>query len=294
MFLFNLMMCMFAPFFTSYCIYYLYFRTVGKIKPKKSKFKKVRWKEKNILFRLFIAFPRQLAHDTIRRNPDEFPVSEQGLYIIEGEQGAGKTTLMTYLLEQKKKKYPALKIYTNYNYLEQNEEFKDWKMQFNYQVGETGAIYAIDEIHIWLCSSLQSKDFPPELLTEICQNRKNHRAIYGTVQVFGRCPKPIREQCKLLYSPITIAGCLTFVLVRKPVIDENGVVKAYKFRKIFFFVQSDELRSKFNTFDIIHKMVDNKEIVRNNENILPTEDTKTIKVSKKSKVSKRIIGFDEK
>lgn len=282
MFIFRLMLCIWCPFIVAFCIYFLYFRFVKHIKFKKSAFpKNKKSKEDSLFYRLFIAFPRQYALDFIRRNPDEFPFSERGLYIIEGEQGAGKTTTMTYLLNKLQKQYPALKVYSNYHYAAENEPFYDWRKQFEYEVGETGGVYAIDEIHIWLCSSLQSKDFPPELLTQICQNRKNHRAIYGTVQVFGRCPKPIREQCKLLFSPYTIAGCLTFVIVRKPIVDENGKVLSYKFRRLFFFVQTDELRSLFDTYDIIKKM----EVVKDNALQTVINVNNTIVEKSKSKVN---------
>lgn len=291
--LIKILMCLVLPFVVSYMVYYFDFRVIKKIKPKKSAFKPIKWKEKNIFHRLFIQFPKQLALDTLNSNPDEFPEKETGLHIIEGEQGAGKTTVMTYLLNQKQKQYQAVEVFSNYGYIHENKPFTDWKEQFLYQCGETGAIYSIDEIHIWLCSSLESKDFSPELLKDICQNRKNHRAIYGTVQIFNRCPKPIREQTKLIYTPVTLFGCLTFCMVRKPILDEFGSVKSYKFRKLFFFVHSEELRKMFNTHDVISKMKDSGFIRRESE----TDTIIDVSIEKEKKNKKktgRIIGFEKK
>ena len=56
-----------------------------------------------------------------------------------------------------------------------------------------GVICCLDEMQNWF-SSNQSRDFPPEMLQVITQNRKNRRVIFGTAQTFNRLSKPIREQ----------------------------------------------------------------------------------------------------
>lgn len=294
-----ILLCAVLPYFISGIIYYVYFRFVKHIKPKKSAFPKHKRKKQNIFYRLWVKLPERFILDTLKKNPDEFPFSECGLYIWEGEQGAGKTISMTRHIMQQQNKYPALQVLTNYNYKKQNEEFTDWSKQMLMECGETGAIFAIDEIHVWLMSSLESKNFPPHMLNDTCQNRKNHRAIYGTVQVFSRCPKPIREQTKLLYTPITLLGCLTIVIKRKPDIDhDTGTIKSLKFRGIEFYVHSDELRNSYNTLDVIQKM-QKSGFVRDNDNIIKVETAtvaeaeekkkETIKTSAATPTNKKIV-----
>lgn len=290
-----ILLCAVLPYFISGGIYYIYYRLIKHIKPKKSAFGKKKEKKENILYKLWIKLPERYILDLLKKNPDEFPESECGLYIWEGEQGAGKTLSMTRQLMKKQEKYPALQVLTNYNYKKQDEEFTDWSKQMLMECGETGAIFAIDEIHVWLMSSLESKNFPPHMLNDTCQNRKNHRAIYGTVQVFSRCPKPIREQTKMLFTPITLLGCLTIVIKRKPITDpETATIKSLKFRGIEFYVHSDELRNSYNTLDVIQKM-QRSGFVRDNDSVIKIETAaeekkkETIKASAAASASKKVV-----
>ncbi|MCD7723056.1 MAG: ATP-binding protein [Clostridiales bacterium] len=59
--------------------------------------------------------------------------------------------------------------------------------------GKNGVIYFIDEFHLEL-NSLESKNIPIEVMTEISQQRKQRVHIVGTSQVFMRLAKPLREQ----------------------------------------------------------------------------------------------------
>ena len=102
-------------------------------------------------------------------------------------------------------------------------------------------------------STYESKDFPPEMIQEICQQRKQHKIIMGTSQRFQRMAKPLREQINFLYEPITFAGCLTFVRKRKPSVDDDGKIDRLKTRKLgtYFFVHDEELRSSYDTWQKI-------------------------------------------
>lgn len=59
--------------------------------------------------------------------------------------------------------------------------------------GKYGVIYLIDEFHLEL-NSLESKNIPIEIMTEISQQRKQKIHIVGTSQVAMRLAKPLREQ----------------------------------------------------------------------------------------------------
>lgn len=199
----------------------------------------------SVLRRLFVDFPRRYVLDVFQRNPDAFP--EYGVHLIAGEQGSGKTITLTYMLREWQRKYPKLQVATNYFYAFQDLEIVDWHDIVSHNNGELGEIDVLDEMQNWF-NSLQSKDFPVEMLTEVTQQRKQRKIIIGTSQVFGRVAKPIREQVTFLYEPITVFGCLTIVRVFKPVLGEDASIKRKLFRRAFFFVHSDELRSSFDTY----------------------------------------------
>lgn len=61
-------------------------------------------------------------------------------------------------------------------------------MLINYKNGIKGVIVLMDELQNWF-SSNDSKNFPPEMLQVITQNRKNRRVILGTVKTFIYCLK---------------------------------------------------------------------------------------------------------
>lgn len=245
----------------SVCVWYLIYRFYYKMKPIKSELKKV--KVKPLLYRVFWQFPKQYAKDLITRDPNEF--MGYGFHIIAGEQGSGKTLLMTYLLNQYRERYPHINIKTNYGYKFQDKEIESYKDILDTTNGIYGEIDVLDEVQNWF-SSTQSKDFPPEMLREITQQRKFHKQIFGTSQVFTRVAKQIREQTYLVYSPTTVLGCMTFVVVRKPILDDNGIVKEWKFKKLFMFVHDDKVRNAYDTFKRVADMK-NKEFVERDKQI---------------------------
>lgn len=153
-----------------------------------------------------------------------------------------------------KKQYPFLKIYTNLDYKYEDGAITHWKdlLSDERSNGKYGVVNVIDEIQSWF-SSLQSKDFPPEMLGEISQQRKQRKCIVGTAQVFGRVAKPIREQTTYVYLPFTIAGCLTVVRVSKPIYYDEQTFTFKKFIKTYFFVHTPKLRNAFDTYKRIER-----------------------------------------
>lgn len=149
--------------------------------------------------------------------------------------------------------YPKLKVATNYYYKYEDKHIEHWKDIINYNNGKYGVIVVLDEIQNWF-NSLQSKDFPPEMLTEITQQRKQRKIIFGTSQVFGRVAKPIREQTYMLYEPTTIFGCLTFVRKYDITTDISGNTDTKKYRGCFFFIQNPEIRSSFDTYRKVEEL----------------------------------------
>jgi ATP-dependent Clp protease ATP-binding subunit ClpX len=237
-------------FLTSCLLWFVYWRFIKGIKPIKGEYKKIGHGSK--LKRLLVDFPRQLMHDRLTFDPDFF--RESGVHIVAGKQGCGKTVTVVYLLMWFKLMYPKLKVKTNFEYKHQDGEICHWQDVIESENGIYGEIDVIDEIQNWF-NSLQSKDFPIEMMTEITQQRKQKKIILGTSQVFNRVAKPIREQTYCLYKPFTIAGCLTVVLKFEPVIKaDSGTPDKNNFRGLFFFVHNQELRESYDTYKKIQKM----------------------------------------
>lgn len=229
----------------SFIGWFVYFRFIRKIKfpDNISKYKPL-----SFFKRIFWLFPRQFWLDRIKRVSGEF--QEYGLHLFCGEQGSGKTTsVVDLLLNRWTKMYYRLKVYTNMGYKYEDGPINHWKdlLREERNNGVYGVVNVIDEIQTWF-SSLQSKDFPPEMLTEISQQRKQRRAIVGTAQVFGRVAKPIREQTSFVYLPFTIAGCLTIVRVSKPIYYDEQTFTFKKYIRTYFFIHTPKLRRAFDTY----------------------------------------------
>lgn len=207
----------------------------------------------SIFNRLFIQFPKTFVNDLFNRNPDYF--KPYGVHMVAGKQGAGKTVTVTYLLLKYKDMYPNVRIKTNFNYRYEDGAIGHWNDLVNSNNGVLGEIDVLDEIQNWF-SSNQSKDFPPEMLTEITQQRKQRKMILCTSQVFSRVSKPIREQVFFLYEPFTLFGCLTFVRKYEPVISAvDGLADKKKLKGLFFFVHTKRIRESFDTYQKVEKLV---------------------------------------
>lgn len=234
-----------SPFvFTSF-FWFIYFRAKGLKRPR-SELR--HFKVHSIFRRLFIDFPKQFIHDRMTIDPNTF--QEYGMHLLCGEQGSGKTTLMAYLIRKYKYIYPRVKIRSNFDCKLQDYPLTSWQELTLDSNGIYGEIDCIDEIQNWF-SSNDSKNFPPDMLTIITQQRKVRRCILATSQVFTRVAKPIRENTYLMYYPFTVFGCLTFVRVYKPILAEDGTLKERKLRKFFFFVHDSELRCMFDSYRTI-------------------------------------------
>lgn len=207
--------------------------------------------KRSLFLRLFIDFPMRFWNDFFHRVPDEF--KEYGFHIVCGKQGSGKTITVVYLLLRYMQMYPKLVVRTNFNFKPENASITDWKDLVFSNNGIYGQIDVLDEVQNWF-SSNESKDFPASMLQEVTQQRKQRKMILGTAQRFNRVAKPLREQAFLVYEPVTILGCLTVVRVVEPLLDCEGNVEKRKWRKVFCFVQNDEIRNAFDTYKKIERL----------------------------------------
>ena len=264
-----------SPILISMLVHFLYFYFVKNMRFKEGDYQYVGYG--SILKRIVIDFPRQFVLDAFNRDPDNF--REYGVHIIAGKQGSGKSITLTYMLLRYQQMYPKLKIKTNYYYEFENAHIGHWKDVVNGTNGIYGEIDVLDEIQNWF-NSLQSKDFPVEMLTEITQQRKQTKMIIGTSQVFSRIAKPIREQTYMLYEPSTLFGCITFVRKYDITTDTSGQTDTKKLRGCFFFVHNEKLR---NSYDTYRKIIDlsNEGFKAENEQIRNVDNNINIQNIKK-------------
>lgn len=135
--------------------------------------------------------------------PDGF---KREFLAVDRVQWYGKTIAMAQQALAWRKEYPKAQCITNFALSGEDEKLNDWRLLVGYKNGIQGVIACIDEMQNWF-SSNQSKNFPPEMLEVITQNRKNRRVIMGTAQSFNRLAKPLREQATEVRKCYTFFGC---------------------------------------------------------------------------------------
>lgn len=226
-------------------IYFTKFKGIHKIKPYYE-----RYKEPNILYKIFLQFPKRLVIDYLEKDPYDF--NDYGIVFFVGDQGSGKTIGLVYYFYKLKQIYKELKIQTNFDVKFQDAELTHWKQLIGNDNGAKGVANGIDEFPSWF-ANLDTKDLPPEILGEICQQRKQRKLLAGTVQVFGKLPKAVREQTKDVYVPKTILGCFTIMFKADPKSYNMDTNKFKKKRYAFCFVHTKELRESYDTYKRITK-----------------------------------------
>ena len=265
------------PFLLMSVYYYIYYRFVKKIKIPVKKFVS-RYKKPSFWKRIFFDFPRRFVLDKLTKDPNEF--GYYGFHLFVGEQGSGKTVATAEFLQRIKSQYPLCKIATNFEYTEEDSKIDSWENLVFNNNGIYGQVDVVDEVQNWF-SSNQSKDFPPEMIQEITQQRKQRKIFIGTTQRFERMAKPLREQVNYIYYPITIAGCLTIVRVCKPSVDSDGQLKKLRTIKHYFFVHTDEIRNSFDTYHKIKKQAESGFRVdtsaETNVNVINVVDKKAVR-----------------
>ena len=199
----------------------------------------------------FYLFPHRFVADLFQKNPEFF--THQGCIVFTGRQGNGKTIAMVEQALMWQKEYPKSKVITNLAYVQEDNELRHWNQLIDYKNGIQGVICCMDEMQNWF-SSNQSKNFPPEMLQVITQNRKNRRVIMGTAQSFNRLAKPIREQATEVRKCVTLFGCITFVHRVEPELDSTGEVVKWKHRGFYYFVHTEEIRNSYDTYKVIEAL----------------------------------------
>lgn len=215
-----------------------------------------------------------LADLKLKRDKDFF--IPHGTQIFVGKQGSGKTISAVRQIYLLKERYPKCVIVSNIDLKHlQALKFKNEKellyilermnkakhyIQFDtmeelelvlVKVNNAfeGVIYIIDEIHTYF-NSLESKNIPMYIFTEISQQRKQRKLIIGTSQLFLRMAKPLREQCDNVIVCRTFLGFITLTIAYEGMTleqDYSGKLIGQK-RKMGWYYHTSRIRLGFDTF----------------------------------------------
>ena len=207
-------------------------------------------KHPGMIKQLLVMVPRRYMLDRFNREEGYF--YPRGIHMFCGEQGCGKSIGCVQMMLELQKQYPAAKMITNFGVKSENDELKEWQQLLDYCNGHKGVIVGMDEIQNWFMSG--NNQLPEGMLEVATQNRKNNRIICCTAQVFTRVNKGLREQVTMVYNPHTFLGCFTIVVKRKPEFDSEGNVTKLKYRGMYAFTHTDELREAYDTYKVIHTL----------------------------------------
>lgn len=191
--------------------------------------------------------------------------SPEGITAFCGSQGSGKTLSAVQLVKKMCKDFPNAIFVTNTKIdgisnktiLCESAE-KMVQMLVDISNEEKGVIYFIDEIQT-LLNSLQSKDIPIEVITELSQQRRQRKIIIGTSQVYGRMAKPLREQIKNIVICKKFFGFLQFnrLIDGESTVEVDGHLK-YDTEKVFFWFHDIKLYNSYETFGKIKSFIKSK------------------------------------
>ena len=207
-------------------------------------------RRENMFKQMLVTVPRRFMLDKFEREEGYF--TPRGIHMFCGEQGCGKTIACVEMMLRLKKTFPDSKMITNFCVEGEDDELKQWQQLLTYTNGHKGVIVGIDEIQNWFMSG--NNQLPTGMLEVATQNRKNNRILCCTAQVFTRVNKGLREQVTMVYEPHTFFGCFTVVIMRKPVFDSEGTVIERKYRGMYAFTHTDELRNAYDTYKVIHTL----------------------------------------
>lgn len=199
---------------------------------------------------------------------ERFKFGEYGCSIFVGEQGSGKTIGVVWYLEQLRKKYPKVKILTNFGYVNEDGVFEDWKQLLEVRNGEDGVIFVIDEIQNEY-NNRKWKDFPESILSEITQQRKQRIKVILTAQYYIDVVVQLRRQCfeviecstrfNKLSRRYTVLKCYkareyeTLMLMKEQG-KKIGLNLLFGRKWVNKFVQSDSLRGMYDTYEKVERM----------------------------------------
>lgn len=257
----------------------------------------------NLIINFFKSLPL-IIRDIHRRDKGVF--RGFGFWCFCGLGGSGKTLSIVRYLLNIQKKYPNVKVLTNFNYKYRDGDIKTWHDLLDteniniYEITEKeynkrmkwgqkhifmclddnnniiykkrindGVIFGFDEIHLTF-ESTNWQDAPGNLLDYISQQRKFHKQILGSSQVFTRIDKKLREQTNFVVECKSLMGRLVINSFYKTVEYisngekmDKGQHKRRVHRRISY-VAYDSIRNSYDTEQIMKELKKSK----SNESVL--------------------------
>lgn len=252
----------------------------------------------NLIINFFKALPLFII-DIHRRDKGVF--RGFGFWCFCGLGGSGKTlSIVNYLLKIQKK-YPNVKVLTNFAYKGRTGDINSWRDLLDteniniYKISQKeydkrakwgqkhvymclddnnniiykkrindGVIFGFDEIHLTF-ESTKWQDAPSNLLDYISQQRKFHKQILGSSQVFTRIDKKLREQtnyvveCKSIFGGRLVIN--SYYKTVEYIANGDKMDKGTRKRKVhkrLSYVSYDYIRNSYNTEQIMKELKTSK------------------------------------
>lgn len=198
----------------------------------------------------YLDFIKMVVYDFKHLDKDAF--KESGIVIYVGNQGSGKTISMIHDVLMISHKYPKAKIMTNVGLSLDHEDLNSPEDLLSFTNGIYGVITPIDELGV-LFNSRKFKEFPPEMCQVIFENRKSRRLLLGSVQKLHLMDKNLRCQVSTIKRCFTFFGVLSGYIKQYPNFDSDGNIVSSRFAGIHFYIQSQDLRNCYDTYEVIRK-----------------------------------------
>lgn len=248
----------------------------------------------NLIIKFFVSLPLFIK-DIIRSDKGVF--RGFGFWSFCGLGGSGKTLSMVEYISRIKKRYKNVLVLSNFNLSLADGKIKSWKdllditnintyeikrkkydkrkkwgqkhvfmtldsnntIHYKKTVND-GVIFAFDEIHLTF-ESTKWQDAPSNLLDYISQQRKYHKQIVASSQVFTRIDKKLREQtnyvieCRSIFRGRLVIN--SYYKTTEYIANGEKMDKGTRKRKVakrYVFVGYDNIRNKYNTEQIMKEL----------------------------------------
>lgn len=207
-----------------------------------------------------------------------------GLEMYIGLFGAGKSIALTKRAYKICKRYPQVTLYTNYEIKNFPAHTKIIPLTNYQQIVDAPAdsVFLISEISTIFNSRAWSK-FPPDLLFQLLQNRKQKKYILADAQIFEHLDKQVRD---ILFY---VHDCKMFLkrwgFITTYIASEYGNRTAVMMRPVPIrftnYIYSDADRNRYNT----DEMIDNfkKMEFLSSAEIMAKTEPKVVNINKISK-----------
>lgn len=171
-----------------------------------------------------------------------------GVHMYVGLPGSGKTISVVEYLNRLKEKYgDGIKIYTNFRYKFETAPVRSWRDLINYP---GPAVFVLDEVQLTF-NSRSWKDFPPDMVTLLTQNRKMGKQIITTSQSFERVDKVFRELVNYVIECRCVGGRWVFQkwFEKEDYVlgGANDNIRHRRRSKRYNFIARDDIYNSYNT-----------------------------------------------